>query len=203
MNEKIKISKLIIVEGKYDKIKLSSLLDADIVTTDGFGIFKDLEKREWIRRCIMQKGAIVLTDSDDAGLLIRNHIRNIVGASGLEHVIHLYTPSVVGKERRKKRSSKQGLLGVEGIEAEILRELFLPFSESALIFEPSRKITKTDFFEDGLCGAEGSADKRRALIRYFSLPENLTANALLEALNMLYSYDDYKAALHTILEEVQ
>lgn len=201
MTEKIKISRLVIVEGKYDKIKLSSIVDADIVTTSGFGIFKDIKKRDWIRSCIEKKGAIVLTDSDDAGRLIRNHIKNVAGKELADSVIHLYIPPIEGKERRKKTPSKEGLIGVEGIEAELLRALLLPYASGDTDALNMKKITKADLYNDGLSGAHDSSTRRQKLIKYFSLPQNLTAGALIDALNIMYSYDEYKKALAAISED--
>jgi Small primase-like proteins (Toprim domain) len=181
----------VIVEGKYDKIKLDSILDANIIVTDGFGVFRGCEKAALIRRAAERAGVIVLTDSDSAGLLIRNYINSILPK---EKIIHLYTPEVAGRERRKRVGSKSGLLGVEGIDAELLRALFLPYSEGYVEPGAPRRgdITKLDLFEDGLSGGDGSAVRRITLARACGLPSVLSSNALLTALNMLYSRDEYK-----------
>ncbi len=189
--DKLKIATPIVVEGKYDKIKLDSILDAQIITTDGFGVFQSKEKKQLIRRLAEPRGIIVLTDSDGAGLVIRNYFNSILPKS---KVTHLYTPQVEGKERRKRVASKAGYLGVEGIDAELLRELFAPYAGEAR--EPvGREVTKTDFFTDGLSGGEGSAERRARLAKALGLPDNLSANSLLSAVNLLCGYDKYKELL--------
>ena len=189
---KLRVEIPIAVEGKYDKIKLCSIIDANIVTTDGFGIFSSAEKTALIRRIAEPRGIIVLTDSDGAGLVIRNYFRSILPKDKL---IHLYTPEIVGKERRKKAPSKAGFLGVEGMEAEMLRKLFEPFAvnsdNSYNIFTNKQQVTKADFFADGLSGGEGSVEKRNRLAAALGLPSGLSANALLAAVNMLCGRDEY------------
>ncbi|MCL2517515.1 MAG: DUF4093 domain-containing protein [Oscillospiraceae bacterium] len=184
--DKIKISKPVLVEGKYDKIKLGSILDADIITTDGFNVFKNDEKLALIRKIAEKNGIIVLTDSDGAGLVIRNYINS---ALPKEKVTHLYIPEIEGKERRKNSPSKSGLMGVEGIDVEKLRKIFEPFSGVGKV--KGRQITKADFYRDGFSGTDGSADKRIQLTRKLGLPTNMSANALLCALNLLYTYEEY------------
>lgn len=188
--ERIPLDRPVIVEGKYDKNKLSQILDAEIITTEGFGLFKADEKKMLIRRLAAEKGVFVLTDSDSAGLLIRNHLNSILPK---HQITHIYIPQIPGREKRKKEDSKEGLLGVEGIDADLLRSLFEPFrSDENPSFRGCRKVTKTDFYEDGLSGGAGSTAKRVSLAKKAGLPDNLSANALLEAINMLYSYDEYK-----------
>ena len=193
---KLKIAQTVVVEGKYDKIKLSSLLDAHIITCEGFGIFQEKEKIALLRRLAAERGLIVLTDSDGAGLLIRNFFRSSLPS---KNVTHLYIPERKGKEKRKAAPSRQGLLGVEGIDSDTLRALFLPFAQNTAACvnaeEPRREITKNDFYEDGLTGGSNSHQRREALMQAASLPKNLSANALLEALNLLYTYEEYKALL--------
>ncbi len=194
-DSRLSIPQTVVVEGKYDKIKLSSLLDAHIITCDGFGIFREKEKLALIRRIAAQHGLIVLTDADGAGLVIRNYFRSALPA---ENVIHLYIPARAGKEKRKSAPSKEGLLGVEGTDPELLRSLFLPFAQSkgsGTEKPQGRGITKSDFYEDGLTGGKESKRLREALSRKASLPENLSANALLEAMNLLYSYEEYQKLL--------
>lgn len=197
--EKIIIDRPIIVEGKYDKIKLSSILDANIITTEGFGIFSKSEKLSLIKRLAEPNGIIVMTDSDGAGTQIRAHISSAVPKN---KIIHLYTPRVEGKEKRKKTHSKAGTLGVEGIDADKLREIFAPFSaeadENSKNTEPP--ITKADFFEDGLTGMDGAAEKRNRLAVNLGLPPNMTPNALLTALNIITTYSEYKKAVETLNE---
>lgn len=195
MISKLKIDIPIAVEGKYDKNKLSSIVDANIITTDGFGVFASAEKALLIRRLAEPRGIIVLTDSDGAGLVIRNYFNSILPKDKL---IHLYTPQVEGKEKRKKLPSKAGILGVEGIEAEILRELLKPFSNSNAVVSNGRQVTKADFYEDGLSGTESSAERRRILCKKLSLPENMSANALLAAINLLYNYEKYKEFIKNV-----
>lgn len=178
---RLQIRQAVVVEGKYDKIRLSSVIDAYIVVCDGFGIFKQSEKAALLRRLARERGLIVLTDPDSGGGVIRSHLRSVLGKEG---VIHLYVPAIEGKEKRKTERSKEGLLGVEGIDNERLRELFLPFSQEGVSgrIEP---LTKADFYELGLSGGGESKRKREALCRYLDLPPTLSANALIEAINLL------------------
>jgi len=188
----LKIDRPVIVEGKHDKIKLSCVIDANILTTDGFRIFSSDEKTALIRRLAEKHGVIVLTDSDGAGLVIRNHINSILPK---EKITHLYIPEVAGKERRKKQPSKAGTLGVEGIEAEYFKKLFAPFAVSDDAEENTSAektpVTKADFYSDGFSGGEGSMERRKKLAAKLGLPTNISANALLEAINMLYTCEEY------------
>ncbi|MHB1150857.1 MAG: toprim domain-containing protein [Eubacteriales bacterium] len=188
--KKLKISLPIVVEGKYDKHRLSSILDAHIITTDGFGIFREDEKRALIRRLAANGGVIVMTDSDGAGLVIRNYLRSVLPADSVRHV---YIPQVEGKERRKHMTSKEGLIGVEGTDTDILIRLLEPFAEGICETESRQSaLTKADFYADGLSGRDDSAQRRTAFATSVGLPKNLSANALLEAVNMLRLYDEYK-----------
>jgi len=195
--EKIKIDRPIIVEGKYDKIKISSIVDADIITTEGFGIFKKSEKLALIRKLAAPNGIIVMTDSDGAGTQIRAHISSAVPK---DKVIHLYIPRVEGKERRKSASSKAGTLGVEGIDADKLRDIFRPFSQSADWKKPTDPITKAHFYEDGLTGMPNAAERRDKLALSLDLPPEMTPNALLAALNILITYPEYKEKVDSLAE---
>ncbi|MGN0680246.1 MAG: toprim domain-containing protein [Oscillospiraceae bacterium] len=185
----IKIKQAIIVEGKYDKIRLSNLTDALIIPTNGFAIYKDKETAELIKTLAKKTGIIILTDSDSAGLQIRNALRNIVREG---EVINVYIPDIHGKERRKRTPSKQGLLGVEGIDDEILLKAFEKagvFAEkSAVLKEP---ITKSDLVELGLSGGANSAAARAALQKKLGLPERLSANLFLEILNVMFSREEF------------
>lgn len=192
MSEKIRIDIPIVVEGKYDKIKLSSVIDGQIIVTDGFGVFASEEKTALIRRLAEPRGIIVLTDSDGAGLVIRNYFNKILNKDKL---YHLYIPQIKGKEKRKKAPSKEGILGVEGIDADFLRRLFAPFVSDGEIKKTEKELTKADFFKDGLSGTDSAAEKRRRLCIYLSLPENMSANALLCAINMLGELDLYEEFL--------
>lgn len=188
---KIKLNHVVLVEGKYDKIKLSSLLDATILTTDGFGIFKEAEKRALLRRLTKERGLIVVTDSDGAGKVIRGHIASILPK---EQVIHLYIPKIQGKEARKTAPSKEGTLGVEGMDADLLRSLFAPYSvESQRVeFTP---VDRWRYYEDGFTGGPDSSRLRADLAKTLDLPDDLSANALLEAINLLGGLSLYEEAL--------
>lgn len=193
----IKIDRVVIVEGKYDKIKLNSILDAVIIETDGFGIFNDTEKQKLIRRLAQSKGLLVLTDSDSAGFKIRSFIKGIVPN---EQIKHAYIPDIFGKERRKTEPSKEGKLGVEGIKPEIIKDVL----EKAGVFceettqTPSKKITKLDLYDDGLSGKPDSNSLRLKLLKHLDLPERLTSNALVEILNTFLTFDEYKKAVEDI-----
>lgn len=181
------------VEGKYDKIKLESILDGLIIPTEGFGIYKDKEKQELLRALAKKTGLIVLTDSDQAGFQIRRFIKNICAGQG---IIDVYVPDLYGKEKRKTKPSKEGKLGVEGIPIQIVREAF----EKAGIVcstqeKTGRKITKADFYLHGLTGKENSQEKRRWLIAEMGLPEHITTNALIDVLNRLFTYEEFEEKL--------
>lgn len=187
--EKLKIPYTIIVEGKYDKIKISSIADACIVTTDGFGVFKSSERLALIRKLAEKSKIIVLTDSDGAGKVIRSHITSAIPR---DRLIQLYTPQIKGKERRKDHASREGFLGVEGTEAQLLYDLLSPFSlQSGEEIAPREEITKADMFACGLTGGEGSAEKRDELAVSLGLPRKMTPNALLSALNVLLSKEEF------------
>lgn len=196
MKEKIKVSMPIIVEGRYDKATLSGFVDAVILTTGGFSIFNNKEKQALIRR-IADNGIIVLTDSDGGGTQIRKFLSGIIAP---EKIHHLYVPKIEGKEKRKAHHSAAGLLGVEGMEREVLERLLVPFSDNAAEKRGTREITKLDFFLDGLSGAENSSEKRAALALRCGLPDDMSAKALLEAMNLLYGYEEYKNILSKINE---
>lgn len=186
--DKLKITFPIIVEGKYDIIKIRSVADATVVSTDGFGVFKNSERLALIKRLAERTKIIVLTDSDGAGKVIRSHITQAVPR---DRLIQLYIPQVEGKERRKSERSAEGYLGVEGTDADVLRRLLEPFSDGTQsdICE-CEPVTKTDFFEFGLTG-EGSADKREKLAQKLGLPRKMTPNALLAAINVLMTRDAF------------
>lgn len=194
----IHVKEAIVVEGKYDKIKLSSILDGLIIETDGFRIFKDKEKMEMLRKLAQTRGLVVLTDSDSAGFLIRNHLTGSIPA---EQVKHAYIPDLFGKEKRKAAPSKEGKLGVEGVPAETileaLRRAGVGTGEQAEN-TGARKITKTDLYLAGLSGGPGSSEKRRTLLHRLNLPEHLSASSMPSVLNSLMSYDDF---LHLISGE--
>ena len=193
--EKLKIPYPILVEGKYDKIKLDSVLEATVITTDGFRVFNRGEKLALVRALAERSPVIVLTDSDGAGKLIRSHITS---ALPKDKLIQLYIPKIQGKERRKTTASAEGTLGVEGMDASLLRDLFAPYAEGVDGAAPvlrDNKLSKVDFYLDGLSGGEGSAAKRDALAKKFGLPDGMTANALLAALRLLCTYEEYCRAV--------
>ena len=192
---KIRLDMPVIVEGKYDVIKLNSIIDGQIIKTDGFSLFNSEQDRRYIQKIAEKNGVIVLTDSDGAGLVIRNHLNSILPK---DKIVHLYCPCIEGKEKRKKTPSKEGYLGVEGIDADTLRSLFAPF-ETKEEKQPARKIEKTDLYLDGLIGGNDSSKKRRILKKRLSLPDNISSNALLGALNLLYSYEEYKEIIKDII----
>ena len=186
----LEISRPIIVEGKYDKIKLSRIVRANIITTDGFGIFSKDQKAALIRRLAAENGVIVLTDSDGAGLVIRNYLRNILPSN---QIIHLYTPKIKGKEKRKDKPSKEGFLGVEGMELDWLEQALAPFADGGA--KPRMKLTKADFYALGLSGVPNSEIRRKRLASLLRLPDNLSANALLEAICLLVSKEEFDRAV--------
>jgi len=190
---KIKLSRVVVCEGRYDKIKLDSVLDAEIVTLEGFGIFNNLEKRRLIMTLAEKRGLIVVTDSDSAGGMLRAHINNITKGKGVEHV---YIPPTPGKEKRKASPSKEGLLGVEGMEAEVLRTLFKRFEDDGYL--PREEISRTRFYEDGFSGKDDSRARRKRLCEYLRLPRNMSSKALLSALNMLTSLEEYERIIKEI-----
>lgn len=190
-NEKIKISLPIIVEGRYDKSTLASVFDATIITTGGFSVFNSKEKQTLIRKLAERGGVILLTDSDAGGRQIRSFLLGILPK---EKIFNVYVPEIKGKEKRKPSPSKAGLLGVEGMEREVLVKALSPFIKSELNEEKksTRPVTKLDFYNDGLTGKDGSQDRRASLARSLGLPHDMTANALIEAINLLYSYEIYR-----------
>ena len=185
----IKINQAVIVEGKYDKIKLSGIIDAPIIQTDGFGIFKDKELQRLIRMLAEKRGLLVLTDSDSAGFKIRSFIGSTVDK---KYIKNAYIPDIFGKEKRKTEPSKEGKLGVEGVSEEVIMQALanagVLYENSA---EPERPITKLDLYEFGFTGGENSSEKRAALLKYYALPSRLTANALVTVLNCITTYDRF------------
>ena len=193
--EKIKVEEVIVVEGKYDVNTLKQAFDAVILTTDGFGVFNNKEKLALIRRMAEARGVIVLTDSDGAGFVIRNHLKSCLPP---EKVKHAYIPDVVGKERRKHARSKEGKLGVEGMKRTILVEALRRAGATmdGTSNDTRGKITKTDLFTLGLSGRPNSAAARQELLAHLDLPAHLSPNALLDVLNALMTRDE----LFTLLQ---
>ena len=187
--EKLKIDLPIIVEGKYDKIKIKSVADACVIQTDGFGVFKNSERLALIRQLAKQSRIIVLTDSDGAGKVIRSHITSAIPK---DRLIQLYIPQVEGKERRKEAPSAEGFLGVEGTEADVIRKLLEPFSTGTTAEDGEREeISKADLFAVGLTGGADSADRRDAFAVSLGLPKKMTPNALLSALNVMMTRAEF------------
>lgn len=192
----LKIKQAIIVEGKYDKIRLSNLVDAVIIPTNGFELYKNKETAELIKMLSKKTGIIILTDSDSAGFQIRSRLRNITRGG---EVINVYIPDIMGKERRKRSPSAEGKLGVEGVDDEILLEAFRKagvFAEERTVSKDP--ITKADLMERGLVGGENSAEKRAKLQRSLGLPVRLSANMLMEILNVMYSREEFFAELEKL-----
>lgn len=194
----IKIKQAIIVEGKYDKIKLSSILDAVIITTNGYGIFKDKEKLSLIRYYAEKTGIIILTDSDSSGFKIRGYLKGAIPKGSIKHV---YIPDIFGKEKRKEKPSAEGKLGVEGIKAEIILEAFRKAGISAdeSINEPD--ITSIVFYETGLSGGANSSLLRKKLQKRLGLPELMSSSALMEVLNTMMNASELAETVSQIKEE--
>lgn len=191
----ISVKEVIVVEGRYDKDTLSQVFDAVIVETSGFGVFKDREKLALLRRLAEARGLVILTDSDGAGLVIRNFLKGSIDPALVKMA---YVPEIAGKERRKPRPSKEGVLGVEGMSPETLIEALRRAGATLGGQAPTHRsgdITKATLYELGLSGGPGSAKKRRELLRRLCLPEKLGANALLDVLNALYDAEELRAAV--------
>ncbi len=185
----VKIKEAIVVEGRYDKNTLSQIVDAPILETSGFGIFKEKQQLALLRQIAEKRGLIVFTDSDGAGFVIRNHIKSAIPGKFLKHA---YIPDIPGKEKRKASPGKEGKLGVEGMSREIILEA-LRRAGATIEGEdvpPSCQITKQDMMALGLSGAANSSEKRKKLLRKLNLPEHMSTNALLQALNLLYSLEE-------------
>ena len=187
----VKIKEAIVVEGRYDKNTLAQIVDAPILETSGFGIFKDKEQLSFLRKVAHQRGLIVFTDSDGAGFVIRNHLKSAIAPKYLKHA---YIPDVYGKERRKTAAGKEGKLGVEGMPPDVILEALRRAGAS---FENEdnhtpQTITKQDLVELGLSGGKDSSEKRKALLKQLELPEHMSANAMLQALNLLYTAEELR-----------
>ncbi len=194
----VAIKEAIVVEGKYDAIRLRSVVDATIIQTDGFGIFRQPDTLALLRKLAEAQGLIVLTDSDSAGFVIRDRIS---GALPKEWVKHAYIPEITGKERRKKEPSKEGLLGVEGVDGETVLAALRRAGATPLdgaTERPTAYLTKARLYEDGLSGREDSARRRTALLKKLSLPTQLSANRLIEVLNVLLTEQEYEEILQCV-----
>lgn len=188
MREKIKIHEAVIVEGRYDKIKLSNIIDAFILETDGFSIFKDKKKLTFIKKLALERGIVVLTDSDHAGFMIRNHI---AGAVPKQQIKNVYIPDVFGKEKRKAAPSKEGKIGVEGMSTEVILNAFEKAGVTASKVTCDNPVTTVDFFELGLTGGANSKEKRKALCAELDLPEFLSVSSLISCINNMMSKEEF------------
>ncbi len=193
----IKIKEAIVVEGRYDKNTLSQIVDAPILETAGFGIFKDKAQLSLLRKVAQTRGLIVLTDSDGGGFVIRNHLKSAIEPKYLKHA---YIPDIPGKERRKSAPGKEGKLGVEGMEPQVILEAL---RRCGATFEGETsvshgEITKQDLMGLGLSGGVGSSNKRLELLKHLDLPERMSANAMLQAVNLLYTLEELKDILGSL-----
>jgi len=195
----IKVQEAIIVEGIYDKVKLEQFVDAAIFPTNGFALFKDKDRLEMIRQLARKRGIIIMTDSDRAGFLIRNYIQSCIPK---EQIKHAYIPEILGKEKRKRTPGKEGLLGVEGVSEEIILQALRNAGCRAITAEGNQKvITRQDLYRDRLTGNKNSRLLRSKLLSELNLPSRLSTNALLDMLNALFTYDEYKAFITEFLQK--
>ncbi len=194
----LKLNQAVLVEGKYDAARLTNLVDAMILTTDGSRVFRDKELQNMLKRIAAAQGLIILTDSDDAGFRIRHFVTGLVGA---EHVLQAYVPAIPGKEARKQAPGKEGLLGVEGIADDLILQGLQTALDSAPAPQTTAQdadrtaITYTDLYEWGISGTPDSADRRRALLARLGLPPRLSKKELLQVLNTLYTWESLDAQI--------
>lgn len=200
MSEKLRIREAILVEGRYDVNTVRQLVDTVVLETGGFRIFNDYDRLQLIRRIASARGLIILTDSDGAGFVIRNYLK---GALQKEQVKQAYIPDISGKEARKRKNSKEGKLGVEGMRPDVLRKALL--DAGATILDGAKKdsglktwISKADFVSYGLSGGQGSAERRKKLLNQLALPEHMTANALLEYINAVSDRETLESLLKNL-----
>ena len=201
----VKIREAIVVEGRYDKNTLSQVVDAPILETAGFGIFKDRQQMALLRRVAEKRGLIVFTDSDGAGFVIRNYLK---GALPKGCVKQAYVPDIAGKERRKRHGSKEGKLGVEGMRPQVILDAlrragatFAQQDESEMPVHPV--ITKADFYEWGLSGRPDSTARRAAVLHALDLPAHMTANALLEFINAVGTHEQVAEIIQQYVEKIE
>lgn len=188
MEDKIKLTEAVIVEGKYDKIKLSNILDAFIIETNGFGIYKDKSKLAFIKKLAKERGIIILTDSDHAGFMIRNYISSGVPK---EQITNVYIPDVFGKEKRKNAPSKEGKLGVEGMSKEVIAEALSKAGVTSSKSVCTDPVTTVDFYDLGLTGGTGSKAKRKTLCKTLDLPEFLSTSSLISCINNYMTKEEF------------
>ena len=193
----LKIKQAIIVEGNYDKIKLDQIVDATIVVVDGFMIYKNKKMQDMIKRLADASGVVIFTDSDMAGFRIRTFLKNILNG---KKVYHAYIPDIIGKEKRKDKPSKEGFLGVEGVSDDIIvKSLKDALKDDFEVKNDNRRlVTKTDLFVDGFSGGENSAIYRQRLTDVLKLPHRISANMLIDVINKLYTYEEYKMIVSSV-----
>lgn len=196
----VKIKEAIVVEGRYDKNTLSQIVDAPILETSGFGIFRDKTQMDLLRRVAQTRGLIVFTDSDGAGFVIRNHIKSAIPGKYLKHA---YIPDIFGKERRKAAPGKEGKLGVEGMSREIILEALRRGGATIEGEEgvAARQISKQDLMDLGLSGSPDAGARRLKLLKKLKLPEHMSPNAMLQALNLLYNLEELTTIVETMERE--
>ena len=190
----MKVGPVILVEGKYDKIKLSQIFDATILTTDGFGIFKQKDKLALLRRLAETRGLLIFTDPDGAGFVIRNYLK---GAVPKEKLFHAYIPDLYGKEKRKAKGSKEGKLGVEGVPDDVIIRAVEASGALQGSVPAKSGITKADLYELGLSGSAGSTQRRLRLLKELQLPQQLSSNALLDVLNCIIDLESLTAMVES------
>lgn len=198
MSRLIKLHSAVVVEGKYDKIRLSNFVDAVIVTTDGFGIFKNKEKLDYLKLLANERGLVVMTDSDSAGTFIRNRLKGLVGGN----IINVYLPEISGKEKRKTSPSKENILGVEGLSDEVIKEALISAGVTGEEREDSAVsgVTKSDLYLLGLSGSPDSKEKRKTLYKALSLPSSLSVNNFLEYVNTSSLKNDFERTVKECLQ---
>ena len=195
--EKLRLQQVVLVEGRYDAAKLSGIVDALILTTDGFAIYKDKENQALLKELGRRRGVLILTDSDAAGFRIRNFVSNLVGQ---QNVLQAYVPAIHGKESRKAQPGKEGLLGVEGVPDEAIRRAILTSGAVETTPRQGRPITYLDLYEWGLSGTAGSADFRRSFLQQVGLPPRLSKKALCQVLTSLYTWEELDTMIQKIRE---
>lgn len=188
MENKIKIKEAVIVEGRYDKIKLSGIIDAFIIETNGFGIFKNREKMQFIKKLAYERGIIILTDSDHAGFMIRNHIASKIPENRIKNV---YIPDIYGKERRKSEPSKEGKLGVEGMTKEVLLKALERANVNCAISNNENPVTNYDLFKFGISGTINAKQNKKKLLKLLELPEFLSTSSLLSCINNMMTRNEF------------
>ena len=194
----ISIKEALIVEGKYDKIKLGGIIDGIIIVTNGFSIFKNEEMRGYIKRLAMTRGIVILTDSDRAGFIIRSHIKGFVDG---RYIKNAYIPEIPGVEKRKTAASKSGLLGVEGMSAETIEQALLRAGCNTADGGKKEYITKNRLYNDGLFGAPDSKNMRRRFCEFLNLPQSISTNGFIQAINTFLDEQEYERILGIIKNE--